>query len=80
MKAVTFCKHCGNILNISFNFCPFCGIPKKNNVSMEEIVDTSLQRIKERNKTNYLKRLDHLEEQLRTLEKELDSIIILKKQ
>jgi hypothetical protein len=77
MKAVTFCKHCGNILNVAFNFCPFCGIPKKNPVTMEEIVNKSLHQLTEKNKTNYLKRLDHLEKQLRNLEKELDSIIIL---
>jgi hypothetical protein len=80
MKAVTFCKHCGNILNVAFNFCPFCGIPKKNSVTMDDIVDKSLHQLKEKSKTNYLKRLDNLEKQLRTLEKELDSIIILNKQ
>jgi hypothetical protein len=47
---------------------------------MDDIVDKSLHQLKEKSKTNYLKRLDNLEKQLRTLEKELDSIIILNKQ
>jgi len=80
MKAVTFCKHCGNILNVSFNFCPFCGIPKKGESTMDEIVDNSLQQIETKSKTNYLKRLDNLEKQLMNLENELNSIIILNKQ
>ncbi|MBN1797805.1 MAG: hypothetical protein JW822_04455 [Spirochaetales bacterium] len=79
MKAVTFCKACGNILNVSFNFCPFCGIPKKGKATMNEIVDDSLQQIDTKSRTSYLKRLGHLEKQLMDLEKELNSIIILKK-
>jgi len=47
---------------------------------MEEIVNKSMHQLKEKSKTNYLKRLDHLEKQLCTLEKELDSIIIHIKQ
>jgi predicted amidophosphoribosyltransferase len=79
MKAVTFCKHCGNILNVSYNFCPFCGIPQKGKVTMTEIVNQSIKRMENKSNTHYLKRLDHLEKQLKDLEKELDSIIILNK-
>jgi uncharacterized Zn finger protein (UPF0148 family) len=80
MKAVTFCRACGNILNVAFNFCPFCGVPKKGNRTMDEIVDRSLQQIEHKSRTDYLKKLGHLEKQLMNLEKELNSIIILNKQ
>lgn len=46
---------------------------------MNEIVDDSLQQIDTKSRTSYLKRLGHLEKQLMDLEKELNSIIILKK-
>ena len=44
---------------------------------MDEIVNKSLNRIEEKSNNHYLKRLDHLEKQLKDLETELNSIIIL---
>ena len=73
MKTVTFCKLCGNVVNAEFRYCPYCGNKRKVR-DMDEIIDSSLSKVKPPVLPWRLVHLQKIEKKLEALEHELETI------
>jgi predicted amidophosphoribosyltransferase len=75
MNTVIFCKSCGNVFNLLYRYCPFCGNKKKETEQFPALLEKTFDKIDTVRTRNYISRLSILEQKLTVLEKELSAII-----
>jgi ribosomal protein L32 len=82
MEPVSFCPHCGHVLERGERVCPGCGIeivdpPRFESLSFEEVVENSFLRLEKVALRGYERRLEVARLRLEELDRELEQIIEL---
>jgi len=76
MEKVRFCRHCGELLEIQWIHCPWCGIEViQTRDEWDTMVDVSLEKTEKIVKKQGLGKLDDISGRLDDLESELDAFL-----
>ncbi|MDF1568456.1 MAG: zinc ribbon domain-containing protein [Spirochaetaceae bacterium] len=76
MEKVRFCRHCGELLEIQWIHCPWCGIEViQTRDEWDAMVDVSLEKTEKVVKKQGLGKLDDISGRLDDLESELDAFL-----
>ena len=76
MEKVRFCRHCGELLEIQWIHCPWCGFEVvRTREAWKAMVDESLDKTENVFKKERIGILDDISGQLDALESELDAFL-----
>lgn len=69
------CNGCGKLIDSKFFYCPWCGVSKVKNDTVEAIELQVLQ-YKQKKQDDRIQQIQKMEEELNSLEKELSVLIL----
>jgi anaerobic ribonucleoside-triphosphate reductase len=76
MSEIRFCVRCGKILEEEYLFCPYCGSEQNATDLLEDILEEPFEKMERIVQKNAIERLQFIEEQLKTLEIELNGFLL----
>jgi hypothetical protein len=78
MDDIQFCSFCGKIVELSYNYCPYCGTQMKDILHFETIVENSFREVEKVRMIDEISRLKKLEGVLKELEDDLNIFLSVK--
>lgn len=69
------CNGCGKLIDSKFFYCPWCGVSKVKNDTVEAI-ELQVQQYKQKKQDDRIQQIQKMEEELNSLEKELSVLIL----
>ena len=69
------CNGCGKLIDSKFFYCPWCGVSKVKNDTVEAI-ELQVQQYKQKKPDDRIQQIQKMEEELNSLEKELSVLIL----
>ena len=77
MRELTTCRSCRRYIATDFRFCPYCGTERIRNYEFRQLLDQSFDRMDGAAQSYTMGWLARLEEQILTLETDLDAFLSL---
>ena len=69
------CNGCGKLIDSKFFYCPWCGVSKVKNDTVEAI-ELQVKQYKQKKQDDRIQQIQKMEEELNSLEKELSVLIL----
>lgn len=71
MDDMSYCPHCGKLLQSGYRFCPFCGTAQRGTQDWETLLDQCLAPLEQQERGLLLDRIVNLESKIDRLDREI---------
>ena len=75
MRELTTCHSCRRYIAPDFAYCPYCGAERARHYQFRQLLDAPFERMEQSVQEYSLRRLESIEQQLHTLEVDLERFI-----